>query len=182
VVGFGRIGQALARLASGYGMNVLYHDTRRVAPQVQRRLGAQYRDLEALLREADFVSLHTNLSAWAGKLISAERLAMMKPTAVLVNASGVPLVDEQALAGALRGGRLCAAGIDVFGRAHKVHADLLACDSALVVRHLGSTTAPARVAIANLAVDNLLASLHGERPPCLLNPQAWLQRLARARR
>jgi glyoxylate reductase len=182
IVGFGRIGQALARRARSFGMNVVYHGPRRVAAGAERRLGARYLGLEGLLREADFVSLHTNLSSGPGHLISAERLAVMKPGAVLLNTSRGPVVDEQALASALRGGRILAAGIEVCGQEAKVHPDLLACQNSLVVRNLGSATVGTRLAMANLAVDNLLASLHGERPPALLNPQAWLQRSARARR
>jgi glyoxylate reductase len=165
IAGFGRIGQALARRASSSGMNVVYHRT-----------------LEDLLREADVVSLHANLAPGTRHLINAERLAMMKPTALLVDTSGGLVVDEQALACALREGRIAAAAIDVIRREPDVHADLLACHNALVVRHLGTAAVPARLVMANLAVDNLLASLHGERPPCLLNPQAWLERSARARR
>jgi glyoxylate reductase len=175
VVGFGRIGQALARRALGFGMTVLYHDVRRVPAAAEQELGAQYRDLADLLREADFVSLHTSLSAQTRHLINADRLAMMKPTAVLVNTSRGPVVDEQALAGALREGRIFAAGIDVFEREPEVHPDLLACENALLVPHLASATVQTRLAMANLAADNLLAALNGQQPPTLLNPQALPQ-------
>jgi len=181
IVGFGRMGQALARRACRSGMIVVYHDTRMVAADIGGGPGAQYRDLEDLLREADFVSLSTGLSEGSGHLINAERLAMMKPTAVLVNTSGGHIVDEQALADVLNGGRLLAAGIDVARKA-RIHPGLLACENALVVRHLGGLTMPAPEAMAHLAVDNLLAGLQGERPPSLVNPQAWLQRSFQARR
>jgi glyoxylate reductase len=180
VVGFGRIGQALARRARGFGMSVLYHDTYRPAAEVERDLAAQYRDLEDLLRESDFVSLHTNLTPQTRHLINAERLSVMKPTAVLVNTSRGPVVDEAALARALREGQIFAAGLDVFEHEPHVHPDLLACENAVLIPHLGSATVETRLAMANLAADNLFAGLEGKRPPSLLNPAAWdaLQRAA----
>jgi glyoxylate reductase len=179
IVGLGRIGQALARRARGFAMRVLYHDAYRPPPDVEEELGAEYRDLEDLLRESDFVSLHTNLTPETRHLINADRLAMMKPTAVLVNTSRGPVIDEQALARALRNGQLFAAGLDVFEREPSVHPDLLACETAVVIPHLGSATVHTRLAMANLAVDNLLAALEGERPPTLLNPQVWEYRTSR---
>lgn len=176
IVGFGRIGQALARRARGFAMRVLYHDVYRPLPDVEQKLGAEYRDLEDLLRESDFVSLHTNLTPETHHLINADRLAMMKPTAVLVNTSRGPVIDEQALARALRNGQLFAAGLDVFEREPTVHPDLLACENAVVIPHLGSATVDTRLAMANLAVDNLFAAFGDQRPPTLLNPQVWAQR------
>lgn len=176
IVGFGRIGQALARRARGFAMRVLYYDMYRPAPEVAEELGAEYRDLDDLLRESDFISMHTNLTAETRHLINAERLAIMKPTAVLVNTSRGPVIDEQALAQALRNGQLFAAGLDVFEREPDVHPDLLACDNAVVIPHLGSATVHTRLAMANLAVDNLFAAIDDKRPPTLLNPQVWEQK------
>jgi glyoxylate reductase len=178
VVGFGRIGQALARRARGFAMRVLYYDTYRPPAEVERELGAEYRDLEDLLRESDFVSLHTNLTPQTRHLINAERLAIMKPTAVLVNTSRGPVVDEAALAEALKAGEIFAAGIDVFEREPEVNPALLGCDSAVLIPHLGSATVETRLAMANLAADNLFAGVSGQRPPTLLNPDAWAQRAA----
>ncbi len=173
IVGFGRIGQALARRARGFSMRVLYHDAYRPPAEAERELEAEYRDLEELLRESDFVSLHTNRTPQTRHLINAERLAMMKPTAVLVNTSRGPVIDEKALARALREGQIFAAGLDVFEREPEVHPGLLACENAVLIPHLGSATVKTRLAMANLAVDNLLAALEGKRPPTLLNPEAW---------
>ncbi len=173
VVGFGRIGQALARRARGFAMRVLYHDVYRPPAEVEQELGAEYRDLEDLLRESDFVSLHTNLTPRTRHLINAKRLAIMKPTAVLVNTSRGPVIDEGALAGALKQGQIFAAGLDVFEREPEVHPDLLACENAVLIPHLGSATVETRLAMANLAVDNLFAGLEDTRPPTLLNPEAW---------
>jgi len=176
VVGFGRIGQALARRARGFAMRVLYHDTVRPPAEVERELAAQYRDLEDLLRESDFVSLHVSLTPQTRHLISAERLAVMKPTAVLVNTSRGPVIDEQALAGALQRGQIFAAGLDVFEREPEVHPALLACGNAVLLPHLGSATLTTRMAMADLAAGNLLAALQDSRPPALLNPEAWERR------
>jgi len=179
IVGFGRIGQALARRARGFAMQVLYHDMYRPPAEVEQELGAEYRELEDLLRESDFVSLHTNLTPQTRHLINADRLAMMKPTAVLVNTSRGPVIDEQALARALKQGQIFAAGLDVFEHEPDVHPGLLVCDNAVLIPHLGSATVKTRLAMANLAVDNLLAALDARRPPALLNPKAWEQRTSR---
>jgi glyoxylate reductase len=176
VVGFGRIGQALARRARGFAMRLLYHDTFRPPAEVERDLAAEYRDLDDLLRESDFVSLHTNLTPETRHLINAERLAIMKPTAVLVNTSRGPVIDEKALAKALGEQQIFAAGLDVFEHEPTVHPDLLECGNAVLIPHLGSATVETRLAMANLAADNLFAALDGERPPTLLNPQVWDQR------
>ena len=176
VVGFGRIGQALARRALGFGMRVLYHDMYRPSAEVEREFGAQYRDLDDLLRESDFVSLHTNLTEGTRHLINAESLAIMKPTAVLVNTSRGPVIDEAALATALNENRIFAAGLDVFEREPHIHPDLLTCENAVIIPHLGSATVQTRLDMANLAVDNLFAGIEGRRPPTLLNPGLWEQR------
>lgn len=176
IVGFGRIGHALARRAKGFGMHVIYHDVYRPPPELERELGAEYRDLDALLAEADFVSLHVNLSPETHHLIAEERLRRMKPTAVLVNTSRGPVVDEAALAKALRDGEIFAAGLDVFEREPEVHPDLLELENVVVIPHLGSATVDTRLAMGMLAVENLIAALEGRRPPTLIDPQAWDRR------
>ena len=173
IVGFGRIGQALARRARGFAMRVVYYDMYRPPARVEQELAAEYRDLEDLLRESDFVSLHASLTPQTRHLINAARLALMKPTAVLVNTSRGPVVDEEALARALRQGQIFAAGLDVFEREPDIDPALLACENAVLLPHLGSATVATRLAMANLAADNLLAALEGRRPSALLNPEAW---------
>jgi glyoxylate reductase len=180
VVGFGRIGQAMARRARGFGMRVIYHDVYRPPQEVEEELGAEYRDLEDLLAEADFVTLHTNLTPETRHLINAERLRRMKRTAVLVNTSRGPVIDEAALAEALRSGEIFAAGLDVFENEPEVHPGLLELENAVVIPHLGSATVETRDAMGMLAVDNLLAALEGRRPPTLLNPEVWDRRAAAA--
>jgi glyoxylate reductase len=176
VVGFGRIGQAVARRARGFAMRVRYHDVYRPGAEVEQELQAEYRDLGDLLRESDFVSIHTNLTPQTHHLINAERLAMMKPTAVLVNTSRGPVIDEEALARALKEGQILAAGLDVFEHEPDVYPGLLDCENAVLIPHLGSATVETRLAMANLAADNLFAGLEARRPPTLLNPEAWEQR------
>ena len=159
-------------------MQVIYHDVYRPPAEVERELEAGYRDLDELLQEADFISLHTNLTPETRHLINEERLAKMKPTAVIVNTSRGPVIDEAALARALREGQIFAVGLDVFENEPEVHPDLLASENAVVIPHLGSATVETRTAMGLLAADNLLAALSGQRPPTLLNPEAWDRRSA----
>ncbi|HJU02529.1 MAG TPA: D-glycerate dehydrogenase [Actinomycetes bacterium] len=172
VVGLGRIGRAVARRAAGFAMPVLYTARRRLPPGEEAELGVAWRELDELLAEADFVSLHTGLSPATRHLIGRERLARMKPTAVLVNTARGPIVDEAALAAALAAGDLGAAGLDVFEREPEVHPGLLGLDNVTIVPHLGTATVETRVAMGMAAAANLLAALEGRRPPNLLNPEA----------
>jgi glyoxylate reductase len=173
IVGFGRIGQAVARRGRGFGMTVRYHDPFRPPPEVERELGAEYRELDELLAEADFVSIHVALTPETRHLFDRERLRRMKPTAVLVNTSRGPVIDEASLGEALKEGDLFAAGLDVFENEPEVHPGLLDIDRAVIIPHLGSATVETRDAMGNLAVDNVEAALGGRRPPTLLNPEAW---------
>jgi glyoxylate reductase len=172
VIGLGRIGQAVARRAAGFGMPVLYTARRRLDRDREAALGVAWRELDQLLAEADLVSIHTGLSPATRHLIGPERLARMKPTAVLVNTARGPIVDEAALAEALRAGQLGAAGLDVFEREPEVHPALLELDNVTIVPHLGTATLETRVAMGMMAAENLLAALEGRRPPNLLNPEA----------
>jgi glyoxylate reductase len=131
-----------------------------------------WRELDDLLAEADFVSVHTGLSPATRHLIGPAQLARMKPTAVLVNTARGPIVDEAALAAALAAGELGAAGLDVFEREPEVHPGLLGLDNVTIVPHLGTATVETRVAMGMAAAANVLAALGGRRPPNLLNPEA----------
>ena len=172
VIGLGRIGRAVARRAAGFGMAVRYTARNRLAPGDEARLGVAWRELDDLLAEADFVTVHTGLSPATRHLIGAGQLARMKPTAVLVNTARGPIVDEAALAAALAAGELGAAGLDVFEREPEVHPALLELDNVTIVPHLGTATLETRVAMGMAAADSLLAALDGRRPPNLLNPDA----------
>jgi glyoxylate reductase len=176
IVGFGRIGHAMARRAQGFGMNVIYFDVYRPAPDVEQELGAEYRHLDDLLKEADFVTIHVNLSPETHHLINAERLTEMKSTAVLVNTSRGPVIDEHALAEALRDGEIFGAGLDVFEKEPEVDPLLLEQENAVVIPHLGSATVDTRIAMGMVAAENLISALEGRRPPNLLNPEAWERR------
>lgn len=162
IVGLGRIGRAVAARAAAFGTALVYTSRRDVpeAPAGARRLS-----LEALLAESDLVSLHVPLTPETRHLIDARALSLMKPTAVLVNTSRGPVVDEAALARALAGRRLAGAAIDVYEDEPRVHPDLLAAPSALLLPHLGSNTRTARLAMGQLAARNVAAVLRGERPP-----------------
>ena len=171
IVGFGRIGQAVARRARGFGMRVVYADAVQLRAEVED--GATRVPLEELLEEADFVSIHTNLTDETRHLFGHEEFKRMKPTAVLVNTSRGPVVDEAALADALEAGELFAAGLDVFEREPDLHPKLLELENVVVIPHLGSATVDTRDAMGHLVVDNVFAALDGNRPPTLLNPEAF---------
>jgi glyoxylate reductase len=173
IVGFGRIGQAVARRARGFGMRVLYADAVQLPPEVEAETGAQRRELGELLAEADVVSIHTNLTEDTRHLFNASAFRAMKPTAVLVNTARGPVVDEAALADALEAGELFAAGLDVFEREPEVHPRLLELENVVVIPHLGSATVDTRDAMGQVVVDNVFAALDGSRPPTLLNPEAY---------
>jgi len=162
VIGFGRIGRAVARRASGFNMRVLYHDTVRADAAAERELKATYMDRDTLLREADFVSLHTLLIPDTRHLIDESTLRLMKKTAILVNAARGPIVDEAALVKALKEGWIAAAGLDVFEEEPKIHPGLLSLANVTLAPHIASASLDTRLAMANLAVRNCLAVLEGK--------------------
>jgi glyoxylate/hydroxypyruvate/2-ketogluconate reductase len=175
ILGMGRIGRAVARRgAHGFAMKVLYHNRSRLDAAAEAELGAQYVDRATLLREADHLVIVVPYSAAAHHLVGAAELALMKPTATLVNIARGGIVDDVALAAALRAGRLAAAGLDVFEDEPAVHPDLLALDNVVLTPHIGSATVPTRQAMAALAVENMICMLDpaaGRAPPTLLNPE-----------
>src|SRR5215472_14176188 len=172
IVGFGRIGRAVARRARGFAMRVLYQDAVAADPSTERDLGAQRVDLATLLRESDFVTLHTPLTADTRHLIDAAALRAMKKTAVLVNASRGPVVDEAALAQALGEGWIAGAGLDVFEQEPEIHPGLLRLPNVVLSPHLGSASLDTRRKMCALAVENCLAVLEGRTPPTPVNPEA----------
>jgi lactate dehydrogenase-like 2-hydroxyacid dehydrogenase len=166
IVGFGRIGQAVAKRAQGFGMRILYHDVNELPDDVTRPLGANFRTLEGLLAESDFVSLHVNLSPVTRQLINATTLGWMKPTAVLVNTSRGPVVDQAALADALRDGTIWAAALDVTDPEPIPMDDpLVGLDNCLIVPHIASASRATRGKMAAMAAANLLAGVRGEPLP-----------------
>ncbi len=177
VLGMGRIGQAIARRgALGFGMRVTYHNRSRLEPAIEVALGARWVDMSALMREADHLMIVVPYSAAAHHLVGAAELALMKPTATLTNIARGGIVDDAALAAALREKRIAAAGLDVFEGEPCVHPDLLTVPNVVLTPHIASASLPTRRAMATLAVDNLIAALgfgpQAGRPPTPLNPEA----------
>jgi len=171
IVGFGRIGQALARRAQGFGMEILYHDRNQLPDDVTGPLGATYLPLEELLPRSDFVSLHVNLSPVTRHLINAQTLSWMKPTAVLVNTSRGPVVDQAALATALRDGIIWAAALDVTDPEPIPMDDpLVGLDNCLIVPHIASASRATRDRMAQMAAANLIAGVRGESLPTEVPP------------
>jgi len=174
IVGFGRIGQAVARRARGFGMTVLYHDVNELPDEVTEPLGAAFTPLDELLARSDFVSLHVNLTEETRHLIDAEALRSMKPTAVLVNTARGPVVDGAALAEALRDGVIGAAALDVTDPEPIPPDDpLVGLDNCLIVPHIASASRATRAKMAEMAAENLLAGLAGERLPTPVNPEVY---------
>ena len=174
IVGFGRIGREMARRGRGFGMNVLYHDVHPATPEEEAELGARRVEMDELLRESDFISLHVNLTDETHHLIDADALRAMKPTAVLVNTSRGPVVDPAALEAALRDGQIFAAGLDVT-EPEPLPADhpLVALPNCIVVPHIASASRVTRDRMAEIAAANLLAGLRGERLPTPINPEVY---------
>ena len=171
IIGFGRIGRAMARRALGFNMRVLYQDAVAADPATERELRATRTDTATLLRDSDFVSIHTPLLPDTRHLINAQSLRTMKKTAYLVNASRGPVVDEGALVQALTEGWIAGAGLDVFEEEPKVHPGLLGLSNAVLAPHIASASSDTRVKMAALAVDNCLAVLEGQTPPTPVNPE-----------
>lgn len=172
IVGFGRIGQAVARRAQGFAMRILYFSRTR-KPEAEKALGARFLPLHELLGESDYVVLCVPLTSETRHLIGARELGLMKKEAILVNVARGPVVDEEALVRALQEGRILGAGLDVFEREPEVHPGLIGLRNVVLTPHIGSATWATRRRMAALAVDNVLAALRGQRPPTLVNPEAW---------
>ena len=171
IVGLGAIGAAVARRARAFGMRIAYSGRRAADPDLEAELDAMRLPLVELLSTADVVSLHCPLSDETRHLIDAEALGLMKPTAYVVNAARGPIVDEAALAAALRDRRIAGAALDVFEREPEVHPDLLELENAVLVPHLGSATLETRTAMAVLAARNAIAASRGEPPLTPVNPE-----------
>ena len=172
IVGMGRIGQAIARRAAGFEMKVIYHNRKRIAPELERKCNATWASLDELLAQADFVVLQVPYSPVTHHLIGAAQLAKMQRSAILINSTRGGVVDDAALVEALQKGVIRGAGLDVFENEPKLHPGFLALDNVVLAPHIGSSTEATRQAMAMLAAQNLVAALRGEMPPNLLNPDA----------
>jgi glyoxylate reductase len=170
VVGFGRIGRAVARRAKGFGMRVIYSSGHRAPAEIERELGAEYRALDALVAEADFISLHVPLSDATRHMIAAPQFAAMKPTAYLINTARGPVVDEAALIEALAAGRIAGAGLDVYEHEPAIP-DGLRRANVVMTPHIGSASIETRTKMAMIAAENIVAFFDGRRPAAILNPE-----------
>jgi len=173
IFGMGRIGQAVARRAAGFSMRIIYHDAMRAPQAVEKELGLEFASADELLRESDFVSLHVPLMAETHHLIGARELQMMKPTAILVNTSRGPVVDEAALGEALEQRVIAGAGLDVYEREPQVHPTLLKLENVVLAPHIASASVDTRRKMSLMAAENAVAAIEGRRPPNLLNPEVW---------
>ena len=169
IIGCGRIGQAVGRRAQGFGMRVLYHNRKPLDKETESALGAHYMEIDALLKESDFVSLNVPLTDETHHLIDARRLSLMKPSAFLVNTTRGPVVDEQALLAALREKQIAGAALDVFEKEPAVTPGLTELPNVVLTPHIGSGSWETRTAMADVAVRNIVAALEGQTPPNLVN-------------
>ena len=169
--GGGLIGKAVARRAHGFGMRVLYWTPRRKPEGEEREAGLTFVPLDELLRESDFVSLHSPLNAGTRHQIGAKEFSLMKKSAFLINTARGAIVDEAAMVRALKRKQIAGVGLDVFEHEPKVHPDLKKMKNVVIVPHLGSATTEVREEMANIVVDNIVALLDGRRPPNIVNPE-----------
>lgn len=171
ILGFGRIGRAMARRAQGFAMRILYHDAIRADLATERALGATYVDKTSLLKESDFLTLHTPLVPETHRLIGSDDLKMMKPSAYLINAARGPIVNEAELVQALREGWIAGAGLDVYEEEPNVHPGLLSLPNVVLAPHIASASHETRIKMTTLAVENCLAVLEGKAPRTPVNPE-----------
>jgi glyoxylate reductase len=171
IIGFGRIGRGVARRAMGFDMKVLYASRSRASDAMEQEFRASYVDKQTLLRESDVVTLHLPLFPETRHYIGGTELALMKKSAILVNASRGPIVDEKALVRALKAGRIAGAGLDVYENEPVLAPGLAQLPNVVLTPHVGSGTYATRLKMSNMAVANCIAGLTGQRPPNLLNPE-----------
>ena len=173
IVGLGAIGEAVARRAGGFGMRILYTKRRRLDEARETALGVEYRGLDDLLRESDFVSINAALSPETVHLISHRELGLMRPSAFLVNTARGPIVDEKALVRALEEKRIAGAALDVYEHEPMVEPGLINLPNVVLTPHLGSAALETRERIAAIVVENVVAVIEGRRPPNLFNPEIY---------
>jgi glyoxylate reductase len=173
IIGLGSIGQAVARRARGFAMRLLYTKRRRLDEARETLLGVEYRSLDDLLRESDFVSINVSLTHETVHLIGYRELGLMRPSAFLVNTARGPIVDEKALVRALEEKRIAGAGLDVYEDEPKVEPGLINLPNVVLTPHLGSAALETRERIAAIVVENVVAVIEGRRPPNLYNPEIY---------
>jgi glyoxylate reductase len=173
LIGFGRIGQAMAKRANGFGMRVLYHDVYR-NQELEKSMGVTYADIDTLLRESDFVSVHTDLNATTRHMMNAAAFAKMKRTAILVNSARGPIVDPNDLYNALKAGTIAGAALDVTEpEPIPMDSPLLTLPNCLIVPHIASASVATRAKMATMAAANVIAGIRGEKLPTCVNPEVY---------
>jgi len=175
IIGFGRIGRAVARRAAGFRMRVIYYTTTRAPAEIERELNAEYLERDQVLEQADFVSLHVPLKAETRGMMGPGEFAKMKKTAFLINTTRGPVVQEAALVAALEGGKIAGAALDVYER-EPIISEGLRRDNVVLAPHLGSASTETRTKMAMIAVENAIAFFTGVRPPSILNPEVLQQK------
>jgi glyoxylate reductase len=171
IIGIGRIGRGMAHRAKGFNMRVLYHDPNPLMPEVERQLGVTRADMNRLLAESDFISVHTPLTKDTLHMLSTPQFASMKRSAILINTSRGPVVDEAALVQALESHQIAGAGLDVYEREPAVHPGLISLPSVVLAPHIASGTVRTRSEMSSMAARNMATAVRGGRPPNLLNPE-----------
>ena len=173
ICGMGRIGKAVARRARGFGMKILYADVQRIGEDSEKDLAIQFVDKDTLLRESDFITLHVPLLPETTHYISGRELSLMKRTAHLINASRGPVVDEEALVGALKTQQIAGAGLDVFEQEPEIHPGLMKLDNVVLAPHIASASVETRTRMATMAAGNMIDALGGKIPPHIVNPEIY---------
>jgi glyoxylate reductase len=172
IIGFGRIGQAVMRRSRGFKMKGVAYDPF-MKQVIEQTRGVEYRELDDLLKESDFVTLHCPLTKETHHLIGKGELDLMKPTAILINTSRGPVVDEKALVSALKKGKIAGAGLDVYEKEPKLSPGLSKLENVVLLPHIGSLTKDTREQMAVVAAKNAIAMLRGKRPPNIVNPEVF---------
>lgn len=170
LIGAGRIGKVMAKRASGFEMQVLYHNRQRLSPEEEAAYHLTYVSMDELLRQSDFISVHTPYTPDTHHLVSARELTLMKPTAILINTARGPIVDEKALVQALQTKKIAGAGLDVFEREPAIEPELLTMEQVVLLPHIGSASLKTRTLMATMASANIVAHALGQRPPNIVNP------------
>lgn len=174
IIGFGRIGQAVAKRALGFDMKVLYYDTLHAPVEVEQKYNATFKPLDELLKESDYISIHVPLVKETYHLISDREFSLMKPTAYLINTSRGPVVDEKALVRALKEKKIAGAALDVFENEPEVEPELIDMPNTVLVPHIGSATVETRTKMALMAAENIIAVLvYNKIPPNIVNPEIY---------
>lgn len=169
IVGAGRIGQTTARRALGFGMKIIYYN-RTPKPEFETQTGATKVDIDTLVKESDFISLHVPLNPGTEGLLNAQRLELLKPNAIVVNTARGPVIDEGKLAAMLRAGRIAGAGLDVYDKEPVIHPDLYGLENVVLLPHIGSASWQTRLKMAEMTGDNVMAVLEGKEPPNTVRP------------